>query len=377
MLRMSTSQGEVFDPRHDRIRCMRTDLFDFELPPERIALRPASPRDAARMLVVRPGEALEDRLVRDLPDFLREGDQLVVNDTKVIAAQLTGRRLGRGAEPRIEATLIRRIDGSRWQALAKPAKRLSEGDILRFGSEGRVCFLGQLDATVEAKGEAGEVTLAFTFHGPALDQAIAEMGETPLPPYIAGKRPPDEQDVTDYQTMFAREEGAVAAPTAGLHFTPQLEAAVRARGAAIQRLTLHVGAGTFLPVKSDDTAGHRMHAEWGVISAEVAMALNEARRGGGRIVAVGTTSLRLLETAASEDGMLRPFSGDTSIFITPGYHFRAVDVLMTNFHLPRSTLFMLVAAFSGLDAMKAAYAHAVAGGYRFYSYGDASLLFRA
>jgi S-adenosylmethionine:tRNA ribosyltransferase-isomerase len=356
---------------------MRTDLFDFDLPPERIALRPASPRDSARMLVVRPGEALEDRSVRDLPEFLRAGDQLVVNDTKVIAAQLTGRRLSRGTEPKIEATLIKRIDGSRWQALVKPAKRLTEGDIVRFGAEGRVCFLGQLDATVEAKGEAGEVTLAFTFHGPALDQAIAEMGDTPLPPYIASKRAPDDQDAADYQTMFAREEGAVAAPTAGLHFTPELEAAVRARGAAVQRVTLHVGAGTFLPVKADDTGDHRMHAEWGVISAQTADALNAARRAGGRIIAVGTTSLRLLESAADEDGTIRPFSGDTAIFITPGYRFRAVDVLMTNFHLPRSTLFMLVAAFSGLDSMKAAYAHAVANGYRFYSYGDASLLFRA
>jgi S-adenosylmethionine:tRNA ribosyltransferase-isomerase len=356
---------------------MRTDLFDFELPLERIALRPVSPRDAARMLVVRPGEALEDRIVRDLPELLREGDQLVVNDTKVIAAQLTGRRLGREPEPRIEATLIKRIDGSRWQALARPAKRLGVGDIVRFGAEGRVCFLGQLDATVEAKGEGGEVTLAFTFHGPVLDQAIAEMGDTPLPPYIAGKRPPDDRDITDYQTMFAREEGAVAAPTAGLHFTEALEAAVRAKGAQVRRVTLHVGAGTFLPVKSDDTADHRMHAEWGELSAETAAALNAARRDGGRIVAVGTTSLRLLESAASEDGTLRPFSGDTAIFITPGYRFRAVDVLMTNFHLPRSTLFMLVAAFAGLDTMKAAYAHAIASGYRFYSYGDASLLFRA
>ena len=356
---------------------MRTDLFDFELPPERIALRPVTPRDSARMLVVRPGGALEDRSVGDLPSFLRVGDQLVVNDTKVIAAQLTGRRLGRQPEPKIEATLIKRIDGSRWQALVKPAKRLSEGDIVRFGSEGRVCFLGQLDATVEAKGEAGEVTLAFTFHGPALDQAIAEMGDMPLPPYIAGKRAVDERDATDYQTMFAREEGAVAAPTAGLHFTPALEAAVRAKGAELRRLTLHVGAGTFLPVKTDDTVDHKMHAEWGVVSEETADALNAARRAGGRIVAVGTTSLRLLESAASEDGTIRPFSGDTSIFITPGYRFRAVDMLMTNFHLPRSTLFMLVAAFSGLDTMKAAYAHALANGYRFYSYGDASLLFRA
>ena len=356
---------------------MRTDLFDFDLPPERIALRPADPRDSARMLVVRPGEALEDRIVRDLPDFLRPGDQLVVNDTKVIAAQLTGRRLGRDIEPKIEATLIKRVDGSRWQALAKPAKRLSAGDVVRFGAEGRVCFLGQLDATVEAKGEAGEVTLAFTFHGPALDQAIAEMGDTPLPPYIASKRAPDDRDAADYQTMFAREEGAVAAPTAGLHFTPELEAAVVAKGTGIQRVTLHVGAGTFLPVKTDDTAEHRMHAEWGVVSDETARALNDARHAGGRIIAVGTTSLRLLESAAADDGTLRPFSGDTSIFITPGYRFRAVDMLMTNFHLPRSTLFMLVAAFSGLETMQAAYAHAVAGGYRFYSYGDASLLFRA
>ncbi len=356
---------------------MRIDLFDFDLPPERIALRPVSPRDGARMLVVRPGQPFEDRAVRDLPNFLRPGDQLVVNDTKVIAAQLTGRRLGRGVEPKIEATLIKRIDGSRWQALVKPAKRLNEGDVVRFGAEGRVCFLGQLDATVEAKGEAGEVRLAFTFHGPALDQAIAEMGDTPLPPYIASKRAADDQDVADYQTMFAREEGAVAAPTAGLHFTPELEAAVRAGGVSIQRVTLHVGAGTFLPVKTDDTADHSMHAEWGVISAETATALNAARRAGGRIVAVGTTSLRLLESAAADDGTVAPFSGDTSIFITPGYRFRAVDVLMTNFHLPRSTLFVLVAAFSGLDTMKAAYAHAVTNGYRFYSYGDASLLFRA
>jgi S-adenosylmethionine:tRNA ribosyltransferase-isomerase len=356
---------------------MRTDLFDFELPPERIALRPASPRDAARMLVVRPGAGVEDRHVRDLPSFLRPGDQLVVNDTKVIAAQLGGRRIGREPEVRIDATLIRRLDGSRWQALVKPAKRLNAGDIVRFGSEGRVCFLGQLDATVEAKGEAGEVTLAFTFHGPALDQAIAEMGETPLPPYIAGKRPADEQDATDYQTMFAREEGAVAAPTAGLHFTPALEAAVLAAGAEIQRVTLHVGAGTFLPVKTDDTSEHKMHAEFGTVSEETARRLNEARRQGGRIVAVGTTSMRLLESAAAEDGAIRPFSGDTSIFITPGYRFRAVDLLMTNFHLPRSTLFMLVSAFSGLETMQSAYAHAIANGYRFYSYGDASLLFRA
>lgn len=356
---------------------MRTDLFDFDLPPENIALRPVNPRDAARLLVVRPGQPLEDRIVRDLTDYLRPGDQLVVNDTKVIAAQLSGRRIGRDTEPKIDATLIRRIDGSRWQALVRPAKRLVVGDIVRFGSEGRVCFLGQLDAQVEAKGEAGEVTLAFTFHGPALDQAIAEMGATPLPPYIASKRAPDERDAQDYQTMFAREEGAVAAPTAGLHFTPRLEAALAASGVGIQRVTLHVGAGTFLPVKVDDTDGHKMHAEWGTVSAETAAALNAARANGGRIVAVGTTSLRLLESAASEDGVIHPFSDETAIFITPGYRFRAVDMLMTNFHLPRSTLFMLVSAFAGLETMQGAYRHAIASGYRFYSYGDGSLLFRA
>jgi len=354
---------------------MRTDLFDFELPADSIALRPANPRDAARMLVVAPGDALQDRSVADLPLMLRPGDQLVVNDTKVIPAQLAGRRIGRDAEPKIEATLIKRVDGSRWQALVKPAKKLIEGDIIRFGNEGRVCLLGHLDAEVEAKGDSGEVTLAFSFHGPTLDQAIADIGAPPLPPYIASKRTPDERDATDYQTMFAVNEGAVAAPTAGLHFTPVLEQALRAKGIAIHRLTLHVGAGTFLPVKTDDTVGHRMHAEWGSISGETASALNAARAAGGRVVAVGTTSLRLLESAATEDGIIQPFSGETDIFITPGYRFRAVDVLMTNFHLPRSTLFMLVSAFSGLETMQRAYAHAIANGYRFYSYGDACLLF--
>ena len=354
---------------------MRTDLFDFELPPESIALRPAHPRDAARLLVVQPGAALQDRRVSDLSQVLRPGDQLVVNDTKVIPAQLAGRRVGRDAEPHIEATLIKRLDGSRWQALVKPAKKLIEGDTIRFGNEGRVCLLGHLDAQVEAKGDNGEVTLTFSFHGPTLDQAIADVGAPPLPPYIASKRTPDAQDSSDYQTMFAVHEGAVAAPTAGLHFTPALEAALQARDIAIHRLTLHVGAGTFLPVKADDTAEHKMHSEWGTISAETAAALNAARAAGGRIVAVGTTSLRLLESAADADGTIKPFSGDTDIFITPGYRFRAVDALMTNFHLPRSTLFMLVSAFSGLDTMKQAYAHAIAHGYRFYSYGDASLLF--
>jgi S-adenosylmethionine:tRNA ribosyltransferase-isomerase len=355
---------------------MRTDLFDFELPASCIALRPASPRDSARMLVVRPDSDLGDSVVADLPDWLEPGDQLVVNDTKVISAQLRGRRIGRDTEPKIEATLIKRLDGSRWQALVKPAKKLSPGDTVRFGNEGRVCLLGHLDAEVEHKGVDGEVTLSFSFHGPALDQAIADLGSPPLPPYIAGKRAPDARDAADYQTMFAAEEGAVAAPTAGLHFTPALEAALRARGIGIHKLTLHVGAGTFLPVKAEDTSTHRMHSEWGTISAATAGALNAARAAGGRIVAVGTTSLRLLESATAEDGTVEPFTGETAIFITPGYRFRAVDVLLTNFHLPRSTLFMLVSAFSGLDTMKRAYAHAIEKGYRFYSYGDASLLFR-
>jgi S-adenosylmethionine:tRNA ribosyltransferase-isomerase len=358
---------------------MRTDLFDFELPPDRIALRPASPRDAARLLVVRPGVAgeCEDRSIGDLAELLRPGDQLVVNDTKVIAAQLHGQRIGRGPASGIEATLIKRLDGARWQALVKPARKLAVGDVVRFGAEGSVCFLDELDATVEAKGEAGEVTFAFAFHGPTLDAAIAERGEVPLPPYIAARRPTDEHDLADYQTMFAREEGAVAAPTAGLHFTPELLARLEARGVVLRTLTLHVGAGTFLPVKAEDVAAHRMHAEWGHIDAATAAALTAARVAGGRIVAVGTTSLRLLESAARDDGSIAPYSGETDIFITPGYRFRAVDVLMTNFHLPRSTLFMLVSAFSGLEVMKRAYAHAVRSGYRFYSYGDACLLFPA
>jgi len=363
-------------PAMTSICTMRTDLFDFELPETNIALRPVSPRDAARMLVVRPDQPLQDASVRDLPEFLRPRDQLVVNDTKVIPAQLTGRRIGRETEPKIEATLIKRIDGSRWEALVKPARKLSVGDRVRFGNEGRVCLLGNLDAQVESKGENGEVTFSFAFHGPILDQAIADVGAPPLPPYIASRRTPDERDTADYQTMFAVAEGAVAAPTAGLHFTPALEAALRERGIGLHRVTLHVGAGTFLPVKADDTSGHRMHAEWGTVSPETAAALNEARAKGGRIVAVGTTSLRLLESAATEDGVVHPFTDETAIFITPGYRFRAVDILMTNFHLPRSTLFMLVSAFSGLETMQRAYAHAIAGGYRFYSYGDASLLFR-
>jgi len=359
---------------------VRTDLFDFALPEDRIALRPVSPRDSARLLVVRPNEpvALEDRRISDLPILLRRGDAIVVNDTKVIPARLRGRRIGRGEyEPAIDATLIKKIDDCRWDALVKPAKRLEVGDIVRFGAEGQVCFLEQLDAKVESKGEGGEVTFAFAFHGPLLDQALAERGETPLPPYIAGRRATDGRDRTDYQTMFARYDGSVAAPTAGLHFTPALVADLRDQGIGLQHVTLHVGPGTFLPVKVEDTSSHRMHPEWGSLSAETAAALNATRRAGGAIVALGSTSLRLIESAATDDGTIAPFSGDTALFITPGYRFRAVDAILTNFHLPRSTLFMLVCAFCGLEAMRLAYAHAIEAGYRFYSYGDACLLFRA
>jgi S-adenosylmethionine:tRNA ribosyltransferase-isomerase len=358
---------------------MRTDEFEFALPEQRIALRPVAPRDAARLLVVRPQARpqFEDRAVRDLPALLRRGDALVVNDTKVVPAALHGRRIGRGdREPAIEATLIKRLDGSRWRALVKPAKRLAPGDVVRFGAEGRVCFLEQLDATVEGKGDGGEITLAFAFTDAVLDQALEERGDMPLPPYIASRRAADDKDRDDYQTMFARAEGSVAAPTAGLHFTESLTEALRAAGIALHRVTLHVGPGTFLPVKADDTDAHKMHPEWGSVRAETAAALNEARRAGGRIVAVGSTALRLLESAAADDGTLGPFSGETALFITPGYRFRAVEAMLTNFHLPRSTLFMLVCAFCGLDVMRCAYAHAITADYRFYSYGDACLLFR-
>ena len=355
---------------------MRTDVFDFELPEERIALHPASPRDAARLLEVSPGASpeLADRLVRDLPDRLRPGDALVVNDTRVLHAELAGARHREGASAKIAATLIKRLDASRWQALARPAKRLQPGDRVRFGGDGDVCLLESLDASVEARGAEGEVTFSFDLSGPDLDMAIAAHGRTPLPPYITGRRGLEAADERDYQTVFARRDGAVAAPTAGLHFTPELLARLEARGVSRHCVTLHVGAGTFLPVKTDDTEAHKMHAEWGEVGAETARALNATRAAGGRIVAVGTTSLRLLESAADEGGSVQPFSGETAIFITPGYRFRAVDLLLTNFHLPRSTLFMLVSAFSGLETMRRAYAHAIGAGYRFYSYGDASLL---
>ena len=346
---------------------MRVDLFDFDLPETSIALRPAEPRDAGRLLVVRPGTALADRTVRDLADALREGDALVFNDTRVIPARLNGVRMRPGAPgQRTEAMLHLREGPARWRAFARPAKRLTPGDTLRFGD---------LTALVAGKGEAGEVVLDFDRAGPELDAAIAAEGALPLPPYIAGKRATDARDVTDYQTIYARHPGAVAAPTAGLHFSEELLAALDAAGLRRHHVTLHVGAGTFLPVKAEDTDGHRMHAEIGVLDAATAASLNATRAAGGRIVAVGTTALRLLESAASPDGTLSAFSGATDIFITPGYRFRAVDALVTNFHLPRSTLFMLVSAFSGLETMRAAYAHAIHAGYRFYSYGDASLLF--
>ena len=358
---------------------MRVDQFDFDLPDENIALRPMSPRDQARLLVVRSDgrPVLEDARVCDLPSFLKPGDALVFNDTKVIPAQLEGVRLRDGAERTpVSATLHMRMDASRWKAFARPGKRIKLGDRIEFGHSGNACLLGTLGAVVEEKGEAGEVTLRFDFSGAALDEAIATVGHIPLPPYIASKRDEDEKDRTDYQTMYAKEEGAVAAPTAGLHFTPELFARLDAAGIERHFVTLHVGAGTFLPVKAEDTADHKMHHEIGQVSRATASALNAVKARGGRIVSVGTTSLRLLESATSEAGEIQPWSGATDIFITPGYRFRAVDVLMTNFHLPKSTLFMLVSAFAGLDTMRAAYAHAIADGYRFYSYGDASLLFR-
>lgn len=339
---------------------MRVDAFDFELPPDRIALRPVSPRDGARLLLVR-GRALEDRLVADLPRLLRAGDVLVFNDTRVIPAQLEGRR----GDARIGATLHRREGPRLWRAFVRNARRVRKGDRLEFGEN--------VAAIARDKGEDGALLLDFEGEEP-VERLLARAGRMPLPPYIAGRREADARDDADYQTMFAREEGAVAAPTAALHFTPRLMAALAAVGIGHETLTLHVGAGTFLPVKAEDTADHRMHSEWGRIDAAVAERLNTARAAGARIVPVGTTALRLLESAADAAGRVRPFEGDTAIFITPGYRFRAVDGLVTNFHLPRSTLFMLVSALMGLERMQAAYLHAIRAGYRFYSYGDASLL---
>ncbi|MEO8723775.1 MAG: tRNA preQ1(34) S-adenosylmethionine ribosyltransferase-isomerase QueA [Sphingobium sp.] len=341
---------------------MRVDLFDFDLPPENIALRPAEGRDSARMLLL-DGKAggHDDRQVRDLPSLLRAGDCLVFNDTRVIPAQLEGTR----GDARIGATLHKRLDLRRWQAFARNARRLKPGDRIDFGAG--------VTVIVEGKDEDGGVTLFFEGEEP-VELLLERAGTMPLPPYIAGKRPTDARDRADYQTMFAARDGAVAAPTAALHFTPDLMERIRAAGIATETLTLHVGAGTFLPVKADDTADHKMHAEWGEISADVAARLNAVRAAGGRIIAVGTTSLRLLESAAQANGEIAAFVGETRIFITPGYQFRAIDGLMTNFHLPRSTLFMLVSALMGRERMQAAYGHAVKQGYRFYSYGDASLL---
>ena len=339
---------------------MKVDLFDFELPPERIALRPARPRDSARMLLVE-GDRLSDRGVRDLPGLLRSGDVLVFNDTRVIPAQLEGRR----GDASVGVTLHKRHDLRSWWAFVRNGRRVRAGD--------RIEFSAGVAAVAEEKADDGSILLAFLGEEP-VELLLDRAGTMPLPPYIASKRAIDAADAADYQTMFAREDGAVAAPTASLHFTPELVAALDAAGIIRETLTLHVGAGTFLPVKADDTAEHRMHAEWGRIDVETAVRLNAARAKGGRVIAVGTTALRLLESAADADGTIHPFAGDTAIFITPGVPLRAVDGLMTNFHLPRSTLFMLVSALMGLHTMHRAYAHAIAQGYRFYSYGDSSLL---
>ncbi len=342
---------------------MRVDLFDFDLPQDLIALRPVRPRDAARMLVARGDEPFADKCVRDLPSLLKAGDVLVFNDTRVIPAQLEGRRAG--GEAKIGATLHKRIDLRRWQAFIRNAKRVKEGDQLVFG--------GGVTAIAEARHADGSITLMFEGEEP-VEVLLERAGRMPLPPYIAGKRGVDEADLKDYQTMFATEDGAVAAPTASLHFTPELVDAIDAAGIGRETLTLHVGAGTFLPVKVDDTDDHQMHSEFGRIEADVAERLNAARAAGGRLIAVGTTSLRLLESAARVDGQIEAFAGDTNIFITPGYQFRAVDGLMTNFHLPKSTLMMLVSALMGRDRMMTVYAHAIENKYRFYSYGDSSLL---
>ena len=342
---------------------MRVDLFDYHLPEDRIARFPARPRDAARLLDL-TGEGLVDRVVADLPDLLRPGDLLIANDTRVIPARLDGRR----GEAGIEVTLHKRDGEAVWRAFARPAKKLREGD--------RIVFAEDLSAEVAAKGDAGEVTLAFDRAGPALMAALAQHGRMPLPPYIKRRDAEPEDDDRDYQTVFAARDGAVAAPTAGLHFTPDLLAGVEARGVRRALVTLHVGAGTFLPVKVEDTDQHVMHSEWGAVPTETAAAIAETRAAGGRVVATGTTTLRILEAAAGDDGSVPAWSGETSLFITPGYRFRAVDVLLTNFHLPRSTLLMLVSAFAGRERILAAYDHAISAGYRFFSYGDACLLAR-
>lgn len=350
--------------------------FDFELPEGRIALRPARPRGCARLLCVDPnaGAPFQDRMIAGLPELLQRGDALVFNDTRVLAARLAGVR-HRGADlANISLTLLKPFGANCWQALARPAKRLRKGDWIEFGAKNNDSISTRLWGHIESLGEGGFVTVAFDFHGTALENAIAVLGEMPLPPYIASRRAPDARDVDDYQTVYARESGAVAAPTAGLHFTSGLFDALDKKGIARHFVTLHVGAGTFLPVRVEDTRDHVMHGEWGEVTQSTADALNEIRRSGGKIIAVGSTALRLLESAADANGKLCAFRAETDIFITPGVAIKAVDLMLTNFHLPRSTLFMLVAAFSGLETMKRAYAHAIAQGYRFYSYGDACLL---
>jgi S-adenosylmethionine:tRNA ribosyltransferase-isomerase len=338
--------------------------FDFDLPRELIADRPAEPRERARLLLLPAEGAVADRHIADLPRLLQPGDLLVFNDTKVIPGRLVGRR----GLATVEITLARDLGGGAWRVYAKGARRLHPGD--------RVEFAADLAAEIVEKSPDGEVTLRFDPEGAAFRDALARHGAMPLPPYIKRPRGGDAQDRADYQTIFAREEGAIAAPTAGLHFTPALLDALAARGIEWVTVTLHVGPGTFLPVKTDDPREHRMHAEWGLVNSEAARRINAARARGDRIVAVGTTSLRLLESAAGESGEIREFSGETRLFILPGYRFRAIDLLLTNFHLPRSTLLMLVAALAGLDRIKAAYAHAVASRYRFFSYGDACLIER-
>jgi S-adenosylmethionine:tRNA ribosyltransferase-isomerase len=353
---------------------MRVDQFDFDLPDSSIALRPAEPRDAARLLVLGDTGGTIDSYVNTLPYFLNAGDILVFNDTKVIPAQLEGTRMRGENRAKISATLHMRVSPDRWLAFLRPAKRVAAGDRLVFGERQNNCFHGELKADVISRGGDGEALLAFELSGPVLDEAIRSVGHVPLPPYIALKRGEDARDKADYQTVYAQHDGAVAAPTAGLHFTPELLARLDDKGINRAFVTLHVGAGTFLPVKADDTDDHKMHAEIGHINAATADRINAARASGGRVIAVGTTSLRLLESATANDGNIRPWSGPTDIFITPGYRFRAIDGLMTNFHLPKSTLFMLVSALMGTRRMKDAYEHAIGSGYRFYSYGDASLL---
>ena len=341
--------------------------FDFALPERHIALRPAVPRDSARMLVVREDGSLEHSTVSNLASYLRVGDAVVVNDSKVIHARLHGVRV-RDTQPKIELMLHKRLSTDSYAAFARPARKLVAGDTILFANA--------LTSQVVERGEGGEIFVRFNCAGVALDRAIAEIGEVPLPPYIAGKRKPDARDISDYQTIFSRHEGSVAAPTAGLHFTPELVAQLASRGIRHVDVTLHVGAGTFLPVSVSDTGEHKMHAEWARVSDEAAATLNAVRAANGRIAAIGTTALRTLESAAQPDGQIAEFSGETAIFITPGYRFRTAEILLTNFHLPRSTLFMLVSAFCGLETMRAAYEEAIREGYRFYSYGDACLLFR-